>query len=130
MRIRNDRDDYKPGRRLPDHAPYTRTDNREKARSACRFCAFGLIWRNEFASLRGDHTCMSADADTLFLLNDPDLTVGRMMEIWPQTIAVFMRHNMRCVGCPARRFCTVIETCRIYDLSPAAFLSEIRTAIT
>ncbi|WP_108485512.1 DUF1858 domain-containing protein [Oceaniglobus ichthyenteri] len=72
---------------------------------------------------------MKQITDPLNLLQDPDLTVGRMMDIWPETIAVFMRHHMRCVGCPVRRFYTIAEACEVYGLSPAAFLREIRTVI-
>lgn len=72
---------------------------------------------------------MSQNANSLILLEDPDLTVGQMMELWPQTIAVFLRHHMRCIGCPVRRFYTVTEACRIYGLSRADFMDEVRVAI-
>jgi len=49
--------------------------------------------------------------------------------MWPQTIPVFMRHRMRCVGCPARRFHTIADVCAVYATSQAAFIAEIRAAI-
>lgn len=32
-------------------------------------------------------------------LEDPDLPLADLMTRWPQTIPVFIRHRMLCVGC-------------------------------
>jgi hybrid cluster-associated redox disulfide protein len=91
--------------------------------------AFRLFQRNDPAQSVLDRCCMAHNAGAFMLLKDPDLTVGRMMEIWPQTIEVFLRHLMLCIGCPVRRFYTVAEACQVYRLSLTAFLDEVQTAI-
>ncbi|MEI4263345.1 DUF1858 domain-containing protein [Roseovarius sp. D0-M9] len=62
-------------------------------------------------------------------LNDPDLPLTVLMTRWPQTIQIFMRHRMLCVGCPFGRFCTLTDACREYDLDKDAFLRELRDAV-
>lgn len=64
------------------------------------------------------------------LLDDPELTLALVMQAWPETIAVFVRHRMHCVGCPVRRFHTIEDACRIYDTARVDFLDELGQAIT
>ena len=47
-------------------------------------------------------------------MDDPDLPLEDLMSRWPETIAVFLRHNMLCVGCLIGPFHTVIEACAEY----------------
>ena len=62
-------------------------------------------------------------------LDDPDLPLTVLMARWPQTIRVFMRHGMLCVGCPFDRFCTLTDACREYGLDEDAFLQELQDAV-
>lgn len=62
-------------------------------------------------------------------LDDPDLTLDMLMSIWPDTIAVFLRHKMLCVGCMVNPFETVIDACYEYGLDEALFRLELRQAI-
>lgn len=61
-------------------------------------------------------------------INDPDLTLADLMTQWPQTIPVFMRHGMLCVGCLVSPFHTIMDACQEYDLDETAFLQELRRA--
>lgn len=61
-------------------------------------------------------------------LDGPDLSLRRLMTLWPGTIRVFLRHNMLCVGCPAGCFCTVRDACRDYGLDEDAFRAELLAA--
>ncbi|MFP7674489.1 DUF1858 domain-containing protein [Marivita sp. S0852] len=62
-------------------------------------------------------------------LDDPDLPLADMMTQWPQTIAVFTRHKMLCVGCLVSPFHTIADACAEYHLDENDFLMELRSAI-
>jgi hybrid cluster-associated redox disulfide protein len=58
-----------------------------------------------------------------------DLTVAEMMDGWPETIPVFFRYRMACVGCPIASFETLAEVAVIYRLDLDRFMSELRQTI-
>ena len=58
-----------------------------------------------------------------------DLTVAEVMDRWPQTIPVFFRYRMACVGCPIARFETMTEVTAIYGLNLSRFLNELEQII-
>ncbi len=62
-------------------------------------------------------------------LDDPDLPLDTLMKVWPETIAVFLRHKMLCVGCVMNSFRTVIDTCDEYGLDEEAFRAELMLAV-
>ena len=59
-------------------------------------------------------------------IDDPELTLRELFEWWPDTVAVFMRHRMVCVGCYITPFHTVADACQEYRLDEAAFRTELR----
>ncbi|WP_420556180.1 DUF1858 domain-containing protein [Roseovarius sp.] len=61
-------------------------------------------------------------------LDDPDLPLTDLMTAWPQTIPVFVRHGMLCVGCLVSPFHTVTDACAEYHLDEEDFLAELRQA--
>lgn len=62
-------------------------------------------------------------------IDDPDMSLDALMTLWPETITVFLRHKMLCIGCLVNPFHTVIDACREYDLNEAAFREELHTAV-
>jgi hybrid cluster-associated redox disulfide protein len=58
-----------------------------------------------------------------------DLTVAEVMDRWPQTIPVFFRYRMACVGCPIARFEILAEVAAIYGLNLSRFLNELEQII-
>ena len=60
---------------------------------------------------------------------EADLTVAEVMARWPQTIPVFIRHRMACVGCTIAPFETLIEVADIYQLELDSFLQELQQTI-
>jgi hybrid cluster-associated redox disulfide protein len=58
-----------------------------------------------------------------------DLTVAQVMDRWPETIPIFFRYRMACVGCPIAPFETVAEVAAIYGLDLECFLNELRQTI-
>ena len=61
-------------------------------------------------------------------LDDPDLSLADLMTKWPQTIPVFVRHKMLCVGCLVSPFHTIADACAEYHLDEDVFLAELITA--
>ncbi|MEM9579274.1 MAG: DUF1858 domain-containing protein [Pseudomonadota bacterium] len=61
-------------------------------------------------------------------LDDPDLPLAELMTHWPQTIPVFVRHKMLCVGCLVSPFHTVVDACAEYHLDEALFVDELMRA--
>lgn len=59
-----------------------------------------------------------------------DRTLSDIMSAWPQTVKVFLRHGMHCVGCRVGPFHTIDDACLEYDLDEAAFLAELERAIS
>lgn len=61
-------------------------------------------------------------------LDDPNVPLADLMTEWPQTIPVFVRHRMLCVGCLVSPFHTIADACAEYSLDEQVFLSELQTA--
>lgn len=57
------------------------------------------------------------------------MTVAEVLSRWPQTIPMFMRHRMACVGCVMAPFESLAEAVAIYDLPLPEFVSELQHAI-
>lgn len=57
------------------------------------------------------------------------MLVDDVMRRWPATIPVFLRHRMRCVGCPIALFHTVAEACAEHDVRLQPFIASLETAI-
>ncbi|MCV2892794.1 DUF1858 domain-containing protein [Lentibacter sp. XHP0401] len=61
--------------------------------------------------------------------DDPDMPLDELMSIWPETIAVFLHHQMLCVGCMVSPFHTVNDACHEYELDEQIFRAELHDAI-
>ncbi|CAO3428855.1 DUF1858 domain-containing protein [Azospirillum doebereinerae] len=55
--------------------------------------------------------------------------VEDVMERWPQTVPVFVKHRMACPGCLMAGFQTVADAAEIYGLDTAALLDAFARAI-
>jgi hybrid cluster-associated redox disulfide protein len=58
-----------------------------------------------------------------------ELTVTSVLSRWPQTIPIFLRHRMACVGCPIAPFETLTDVAAIYGLDLQCFLGELEQII-
>lgn len=58
-----------------------------------------------------------------------DSLVREVVESHPQTIAVFVKHGLNCVGCYIAPFHTITDTAREYALRIEPLLSELNSAI-
>ncbi|MFK7940629.1 MAG: DUF1858 domain-containing protein [Roseovarius sp.] len=62
-------------------------------------------------------------------LDDRDLPLSDIMTLWPQTIEVFLRHKMLCVGCLVSPLHTIVDACAEYHLDEDTFVSELMAAV-
>jgi hybrid cluster-associated redox disulfide protein len=58
-----------------------------------------------------------------------DLTVAELMDRWPETVPIFFRYRMACVGCPIAPFETLADVAAIYGLDMECLVNELRQAI-
>lgn len=56
------------------------------------------------------------------------LTVDKVLQSWPQTFSVFMKHKTKCVGCFMQQFCTLKDVAATYQLSLETLIDEINNA--
>ena len=61
-------------------------------------------------------------------LDDPDVPLADFMRRWPETIPVFVRHKMLCVGCLISPFHTIVDACAEYGLDADSFIAELADA--
>ena len=57
-----------------------------------------------------------------------DSFVDEIMTKFPETISVFLRHRMSCVGCLMGPFHTVYDAAEEYDIGIDVLLDELRHA--
>ena len=60
---------------------------------------------------------------------DPDLTIDDVMRRWPGAIALVLRFEMHCVGCPIGAFHTVADACAAHHVDAARFARELTDII-
>ncbi len=60
---------------------------------------------------------------------NPDTPLNELIADWPETVEVFFRHQMLCVGCPVAPFHTVTDACKEYGLEIDAFYAELTATL-
>ncbi|MEM7463690.1 MAG: DUF1858 domain-containing protein [Pseudomonadota bacterium] len=63
-------------------------------------------------------------------LDDPELAIRDLLTHWPETVPVFLHHEMSCVGCLISPFHTVRDACIEYKLDESTFRKELQEAVT
>lgn len=59
-----------------------------------------------------------------------DDLVDNVMRGAPETIGVFLKFRMGCVGCPIACFHTVHDACREHGVDREAFLDALRSVVS
>lgn len=57
------------------------------------------------------------------------LTVAELLARWPQTIPVFLHHQMACVGCVMSPFETLADAAASYGIPLPQFIGELQETI-
>lgn len=60
---------------------------------------------------------------------DPGMLVSEVMQRWPQTAAVFLKHRMNCIGCEMSMFEALSDAARIYGIRGELFIQELEQAV-
>lgn len=61
---------------------------------------------------------------------DPEMALSEFMHNWPETVAVFERFDMLCVGCLVGPFHTISDACLEHEVDEAEFLRALALAIS
>jgi len=57
------------------------------------------------------------------------LMVADILDRWPQTISVFLRYKMKCVGCSMSAFEVLSDALIIYGIPADQFLDDLNNAV-
>ena len=55
----------------------------------------------------------------------PTLLVSTVLETWPQTVPVFLRHQVACAGCSMALFCTLEDVAHYYHIPQDLLLRDL-----
>ena len=58
-----------------------------------------------------------------------DLPLSELMTQWPQTIPVFVKYKMLCVGCMVSSFHTVDDACKEHGVDDAVFRADLHKSM-
>ena len=53
------------------------------------------------------------------------LTVGEILQKWPQAFSVFMKKKTKCPGCFMQQFCTLQDVAKTHQISTEELIAEI-----
>lgn len=59
-----------------------------------------------------------------------DALVSEVLDRWPETITIFLKHRMACVGCGMSGFETLISAAEIYGLQVDELIAELEASIS
>jgi hybrid cluster-associated redox disulfide protein len=58
-----------------------------------------------------------------------DMTVAEVLDLWPETVAVFQELKTACVGCVMAPFDTMVDVAREYDLDLDQLMDALDQAV-
>ena len=59
----------------------------------------------------------------------PNLYMADIMNIWPETLPVFLAHRMSCIGCYLSPFDTLEDALTVYGLPVATVVDELNQRV-
>ncbi len=58
-----------------------------------------------------------------------NMTVAEVLELWPETVAVFQEFKTACVGCVMAPFDTMADVARIYELELPELMAALHRVV-
>lgn len=58
-----------------------------------------------------------------------DMTIGRVLELYPELGEVFTSSGMHCISCPCARGETIEEACSVHGIDADALIDSLNKAI-
>ena len=59
----------------------------------------------------------------------PDMPIGDVVKNYPETIKVFLRHGLMCVGCAVARFENIKDGATTHGIDVDALLTDLNQAV-
>jgi hybrid cluster-associated redox disulfide protein len=59
----------------------------------------------------------------------PDMPIGDVVKNYPETIKVFLRHGLMCVGCAVARFENIKDGATAHGIDVDALLRDLNQAV-
>ncbi len=69
------------------------------------------------------------DKEVISLINK-DMSIGEIVEKWPNTVEVFKKHGMGCLGCAIAHFETLEQGVNAHGIDLDAILCDLTMAAT
>lgn len=58
-----------------------------------------------------------------------DMTIGEVVQNYPQTIEVFLKHGLMCFGCAIARFENIEQGAAAHGISADALVKDLNAAV-
>ena len=58
-----------------------------------------------------------------------DMPIGEVVQNYPQTIEVFLKHGLMCFGCAIARFENVEQGAMAHGINPDTLISDLNAAV-
>ena len=60
----------------------------------------------------------------------PQIIMADLLNIWPETLPVLIKHRMNCMGCSMAPFDTLAEALNSHHVAPEPFMDDLDRAIS
>lgn len=60
---------------------------------------------------------------------EKSMTIGEVVEKYPQTVEVFLRHGLMCFGCAVARFENVEQGAMAHGIDVEALIKDLNAAV-
>ena len=58
-----------------------------------------------------------------------EMTIGEVVQTYPQTIEVFLKHGLMCFGCAIARFENVEQGAQAHGINVEALITDLNAAV-
>ena len=58
-----------------------------------------------------------------------DMKIGQVVENHPETVSVFMKHGLGCVGCAVARFENIAQGARAHGIDVDALIADLNKEV-
>jgi len=59
-----------------------------------------------------------------------EMTIGQVVEKYPESVSVFMRHGLGCVGCAIARFENVEQGARAHGIDVDLLINDLNEVVS
>ena len=59
----------------------------------------------------------------------PDMPIGDVIRKYPDTVNVFLRHGLMCVGCAIARFENIAQGAQVHGISVDALIEDLNKVV-